>query len=75
MTQKELKNSIAFWQRKRQLIQDELDQVDAIIKDIQKLCSHKYDNGTSAIDDDAFASQYAVPVCQICGKRFEKDNS
>ena len=71
MTQKELKNSIVFWQRKRRLIQDELNQVDAIINDIQKLCPHKYKNGKSAVEDDAFANPYAVPVCQICGKRFE----
>lgn len=72
MTTKELKQQVAFWQRKRGLIQDELDQVDTIIKDIQKICPHKYKNGTSAIQDDAFASPYAIPVCQICGKSFEK---
>ena len=75
MKSNEIKQSIKFWNRKRKKVQDELDKVNFIIEGIQRLCTHKYDNGTSAIDDDAFASPYAVPVCQICGKSFEKDNS
>ncbi len=37
----------------------------------QNKCNHRYSDGTSAINYDAFASPYEIGTCQICGKTFE----
>jgi len=71
MKPSKLKQRIQFWQKKRQKAENEVKQLEKIVKDLQNLCNHKYDDGTTAIEDSHFASPYAQPVCKICGNIFE----
>ncbi len=75
MKTKEINKRVNFWRSEQMKHIKKAEKIQGIITNLQEMCPHKYPNGTSAIQDDAFASQYAIPVCQICGKRFEKDNS
>jgi len=66
----EHKQRITHWRNKQKALLAEAESVQKIINDLQALCDHKYANGRSAIEEDAFASPYARPQCQICGKEF-----
>ena len=66
----ELKESADFWLKKKKHLLAEAEKVQKIIEYLQALCDHQYENGRSAIEEDAHASPYSRPQCSICGKYF-----
>ena len=66
----EHKQRITNWRNKQMALLKEADNIQKIILDLQDVCDHQYANGRSAIDEDAHASPYSRPQCQICGKYF-----
>ena len=70
MTSKEIESQVKHWNKKKHQLRIELDKVETIINDLQELCPHQYDDGVSAVMEDAHASPYSFQVCRICGKVF-----
>jgi hypothetical protein len=68
MKQKEIEHQITYWEKRRKMLEFEIKTINEIVAQIQQICNHKYSDGTSAVQDDAFAHPAAVPVCKICKK-------
>ena len=66
----EHKKQVDFWRNKQNVLLAEAEKVQKIIEDLQALCDHKYENGRSAIEEDAPLHPASSRQCQICGKYF-----
>ncbi len=66
----ELKESVDFWRKKKKRLLEESGKVQKIIEDLQALCPHQYEDGRSAIEEDAPLHPASQPQCQICGRYF-----
>ena len=66
----EHKQRITHWRNKQMALLKEADKIQKIIEDLQALCDHKYENGRSAIEEDAPLHPASSRQCQICGKYF-----
>ena len=66
----EHKQRVTHWRNKQKALLAEAEKVQKIIEDLQAVCRHEWAHGISAISEDAHASPYAQPQCQICGKYF-----
>ena len=66
-----IKQTVADLKTEQKALKKRLKIIEGMIDTYQnKLCPHQYANGRSAIDEDAHASPYSQPQCQICGKYF-----
>ena len=71
MTPEAIKQTVTDLKTEQKALKKRLKIIEGMIDTYQnKLCPHQYENGRSAIEEDAFASPYARPQCQICGKEF-----
>jgi len=70
MNSKEINKRVNFWRAKQFEYIKKGEKIQGIIINLQEMCPHKYEDGKSAVEEDAFASQYSRPVCRICGKHF-----
>ena len=70
MKTKEINKRVNFWRAEQMKHVKKAEKIQGIITNLQDVCPHKYEDGKSAVEEDAFASQYSRPVCRICGKHF-----
>ena len=66
-----IKQTVKDLQAEKQKLQDRLKIIEGIIETYQnKLCPHQYEDGRSAIEEDAPLHPASSRQCQICGKYF-----
>ena len=68
--QKQRLRTVTFWRKQLAKKLEEIKKIRNVIKAEQELCSHKFDDGSSAISDEALYHPAQRPVCEICGKEF-----
>lgn len=68
--QKQRFRTVTFWRKQLAKKQAEIEKIKKVIKAEQELCTHKFDDGSSAVSDEALYHPAQRPVCQICGKEF-----
>ena len=66
----EYKQRLAFWRNKKKKLQKEAEQIQDIINSIESMCDHEYEDGRSAIVEDAPFHPASQRYCKICGKYF-----
>ena len=64
------KQRVTHWRNKKKALLAEAEKVQKIIEDLQALCDHQYEDGRSAIEEDAPFHPASSRQCQICGKYF-----
>ncbi len=71
MTSDSIKQTVKDLQAEKQKLQNRLKIIEGIIETYQnKLCPHQYEDGRSAIEEDAPLHPASQLQCQICGKEF-----
>lgn len=57
---------------RREVLQDELATIENILKELQKICSHKHEDGKTAMKYRGKDKNYDYYQCHICGKQIEE---
>ena len=71
MNPEAIKQTVADLKTEQKALKKRLKIIEGMIDTYQnKLCNHKYENGRSAIEEDAPLHPASRPQCSICGKYF-----
>ena len=71
MTSDSIKQTVTDLKTEQKALKKRLKIVEGIIETYQnKLCPHQYEDGRSAIEEDAPLHPASQLQCQICGKEF-----
>ncbi len=66
-----IKETVNNLQIEKKALQVRLNLIEKLIDTYQnKICPHQYEDGRSAIEEDAPLHPASQPQCQICGKYF-----
>ena len=71
MKQKNIKKQVILWQKQLAEKKQQIAKIEKIITDLQDVCEHKCDDGTTAIERPVFDIHPDMhATCKICGKTF-----
>ena len=71
MTPEAIKQTVTDLKTEQKALKKRLKIIEGMIDTYQnKLCPHQYENGRSAIEEDAPLHPASSRQCQICGKYF-----
>jgi hypothetical protein len=57
---------------RRELLINELASIDKVLKELQKICSHKNEDGTTALKYAGKDKDFDYYRCHICGINIEE---